>query len=136
MHRELKAGTARPPARNATAQQTRFDDFTREFNEERSHEGIGRRTPASVYHFSSRAYPAKVPPVEYAAGITVRKVRHNGEIKWKGRLLYITTVLAQEPVGLQEIGEGRWEVRYSFHVLGELNERMGKVIPVRTWHGN
>ena len=72
--------------------------------------------------------------MEYTEDVTVRRVRHNGEIKWKGRLLYITSVLAQEPVGLQEIGEGRWEVRYSFHVLGELNERMGKVIPVRTWH--
>jgi len=134
MHRELKGGTARPPARNAQAQQVRFDEFTREFNEERSHEGIGRRTPASVYHPSPRAYPAKVPPVEYTEDVTVRRVRHNGEIKWKGRLLYITSVLAQEPVGLQEIGEGRWEIRYSFHVLGELNEHSGKVIPVRTWH--
>ena len=54
---------------------------------------------------SSRSYPAKLPEVEYESGVTVRRVRHNGEIKWRGELLYLSEVLAKEPVGLKPIDE-------------------------------
>jgi len=49
MHRTLHEQTARPPARNATAQQASFDAFRKHYNEERPHEALGQRPPQEFY---------------------------------------------------------------------------------------
>ena len=48
MHRTLKAEATRPPEHNQAAQQARFDRFRREYNDERPHEALNYRTPASL----------------------------------------------------------------------------------------
>lgn len=133
MHRALKAAVGPPPATLA-AQQRRFTAFVEEYNWARSHEALGRRTPGSVYQGSPRPYPAKLPPIEYGAGTVVRHVRHNGEIRWRGHLVYLSEVLAQEPVGFTPIGESTWAVHYSFHPLGTFEERTLTISPARQWH--
>ncbi len=62
-------------------------------------------------------------------------MRHNGEIKWHGELIYVSQVLAQEPLGLKQIGEQKWEVRYSFHLLGFLDQGVKKIMSAKIWHG-
>jgi transposase InsO family protein len=133
MHRTLKQGVA--PQSDLPEQQRQYDPFVEEYNWERSHEALGRKTPGSVYCTSSRSYPAKLPEVEYESGVTVRRVRQNGEIKWRGELLYLSEVLAKEPVGLTPIAEDKWELRYSFHRLGILDERTKTISSVTGWHG-
>jgi transposase InsO family protein len=135
MHRTLKAAVVEPAQSTMAAQQRKFDAFVEEYNTERSHEALGRQTPASLYQRSPREYPAKLPAVSYDDGVTVRSVRHNGEIKWRGRLLYLSEVLAKEPVGLVQVDTDRWELRYSFHLLGYLDERKGEIVPAKGWHG-
>lgn len=134
MHRTLKAEAVRPVQASLAAQQCRFDTFLQEYNTERSHESLGRRIPASCYEPSSRPYPGKVPPVRYEEGVSVRQVRHNGEIKWRGRLLYVAQLLAKEPVGLTQIDNDRWELRYSFHLLGYVSEHSDRIEPAPGWH--
>lgn len=129
MHRTLKDDAIEPPSFDLAAQQARFDGFTDEYNDERSHEALARQTPAQCYVPSPRAYPDKIPAVTYDSAATVRRVRHNGEIKWRGHRLYICEVLAREPVGLWEIDTGLWEIRYSFHRLGLLDERTLTIDP-------
>lgn len=136
MHRTLKAATMRTAPRTLRAQQQRFDRFVQEFNHERSHEALHRRTPAEIYHPSPRPYPTKLPRVEYDTGTIVRQVRHNGEIKWRGRYIYLSKLLAREPVALEQVDEQCWEVRYSFHRLGRLDERTNAIVPHKEWHGN
>src|SRR2546423_14283583 len=97
MHRTLKDAVAPQP--DLQEQQRQYNPFQEEYNWERSHESLGRKTPGSVYYTSPRSYPAKLPEVQYESGLTVRKVRQNGEIKWRGQLLYLSEVLAKEPVG-------------------------------------
>lgn len=46
MHRTPKAETARPPDRDRSAQQARFDRWRAESNDERPHEALGLGTPA------------------------------------------------------------------------------------------
>jgi len=133
MHRTLKQGVA--PQSDLPEQQRQYDPFVEEYNWERSHEALGRKTPGSVHCTSLRSYPAKLPEVEYESGVTVRRVRHNGEIKWRGELLYLSEVLAKEPVGLKPIAEAKWELRYSFHLLGILDERTKNISPATGWHG-
>ena len=134
MHRSLKEAVMRPAARTLSAQQRRFDAFVEEFNWQRSHEALERQTPASVHQPSPRPYPDRLPEVEYPSGVTVRRVRRTGEFKWRGRLIYLSTVLAKEPIGLVACDNDRWEIRYSFHRLGMLDQPTQKIIPAQQWH--
>lgn len=130
MHRTLKAETAKPPRANLKDQQRAFDGFRREYNTERPHEALEQEVPASLYQPSRRLLPKRLPEVEYANCFTVRQVRHNGEIKWKGHFVYISQALAKEPVGLRQISETYWEIWFSFHPLGILDDQIVKVLPI------
>jgi putative transposase len=135
MHRTLKEAAVVPPQATLEAQQRRFDAFVVEYNFERPHEALGGQTPGGAYQSSPHPYPTKLRPVDYETGIEVRQVRHNGEIKWRGERLYVSEVLAKEPIGLKRIDEDLWEMRYSFHLLGVLNQRTKKIKPAQGWHG-
>lgn len=131
MHRTLKAEATRPPAANLRAQQRVFDHFRHEYNELRPHEGIGNKTPASLYVPSPRPYPSKIPPIEYPGHFEVRRVSRNGGIRWKHHYatgpnngwVNVTTVLAEEYVGFEEVDDGIWSVYFGPMLLGRLDER-------------
>jgi len=130
MHRSLKEATASPPKRNMQEQQQAFDEFTQEHNEETPHEALGQKTPASCYRPSLKPYPVKVPKVEYHGDVIVRQVRYNGEIKWRGELIYASEALAGEPVALKQKNGHLWEVRFSSYPIGTLNELTNKIEPI------
>ena len=130
MHRTLKEAVCNPPRANIRAQQRAFDEFVPEYNDERPSEAIDMQTPAMIHEQSRRLYPGKLPPVEYDSWLTVRQVRSNGCIKWKGGFIYISQALAGEPVGLRQMDESTWELSYSFYPLGILDEKTGKVLPM------
>ena len=127
MHRELKRETTGPAAATARAQQRRFDAFRRRYNDERPHEALGQRPPATLWSPSPRCYPVRIAPPLYAAHCEVRRVSRGGTIKFRGRLVFVSEALAQELVGLEEVGEGIWNVIYYQTVLGRLDERGGKI---------
>jgi putative transposase len=102
----------RPPAANRAAQSRRFAAFARDFNEERPHEALGQRTPASVYQRSWRSMPARLPEPDYPVEAAVRQVRSNGEIKWQGDFVHICSALAGEAVAIEEMQDGDWQVRF------------------------
>ena len=53
MHRTLQDATANPPKANLSAQQRAFNRFRYEYNEQRSHQGLGQgRRPSDVYQLS------------------------------------------------------------------------------------
>lgn len=127
MHRTLKAATARPPAAHAGAQQRRFDAFRREYNHVRPHEGIGQRTPASLYQRSPRPYPKREPVVEYPGHFELRRVSRNGGVRWAKRWLNISSVLAEENVGFEEVDDGLWSLYFGTVLLGRFDERKFKL---------
>src|SRR6202521_1603252 len=49
MHLTLKTQTTRPAGGNSLQQQSKFDDFLEEFNNERPHEALDMKCPAEVY---------------------------------------------------------------------------------------
>jgi putative transposase len=132
MHRTLKQETTRPPGADLRDQQRRFDAFVREYNEESPHEALQQRTPASVYVASPRAYPRRLPPVEYSGGHEVRHVRSNGEIKFLGQLLYVSEVLVGEPIGLLRIDEQLWRIDFSFTPIGVLDTSTMRIATIKS----
>ena len=118
MHRTLKAATAKPPAPSLAEQQIRFDEFCRIFNTERPHEALAFQYPASLYRPSPRSYPCALREPGYGRDTIIRRVRSNGEIKWKGDLIFVSQVLVGEPVGIDRTELGEWRVRYATLELG------------------
>jgi transposase InsO family protein len=121
LHRTVQEETARPPAFEARAQQRRFDAFRHRFNEERPHEALGLTPPAQHYHASPRAYHGRLRSPDYGSDQEVRRVRQNGEIKWRGALIFLSEALIGEPVGVAESEtDGTWSVRYGPVELGRI----------------
>ncbi len=109
-HAVLKAETTRPPAANLRAQQRRFDQFRRDYNDARPHEALNQETPASRYVPSRRAFPAKLPRVEYPGHMEVRRVSSSGCIGWCNAQPFVSETLSGEWIALEEVadGTGRW----------------------------
>jgi hypothetical protein len=127
LHRTLKAETASPPEANRRRQQRAFDTFRQTYNEERPHEALGQQPPARRYRSSFRPYPSRVSAPEYELGVTVRKVRTNGEIKWKGDTIYLGQALRGEPVGLLPQDDRYWTIRFGPLVIGLLDDHTRSV---------
>lgn len=104
-HRTLKEEATIPPQATRRAQQQAFDLFRHTYNHERPHQALEQAVPASYYSRSERAYPRGVPRVQYPDEVEVRRVRHSGEIRWQGELLYVSELLAGELVGLAPIDD-------------------------------
>ena len=136
MHRTLKAETTRPPATESRGQQKRFDEFRKEYNEERPHEALGQCPPNRIYRVSSRSYPKRSPDVDYPGHYEVRKVGSGGVFTWKNQPVFVGFPLIGERIGLREIEDGLWRVYFANVELGTLNEvicgsrKTGKVLPM------
>ena len=135
MHRSLKAWLAGVDSvrEELSTLRMRLDAFMKEYNEERMHEGLGGAVPSALYRPSPRAYTGRIVPYEYDSQAIIRSVRQSGEIKWRGRMVHASALLAGERIALLPYGDGVWEVRYRFHPLGFLNDRMGRIEPLTQW---
>jgi hypothetical protein len=123
MHRTLKAEAIKPPQHSMAAQQREFDRFQEYFNTDRPHTALGQNTPASVYKKSNRRYPEKLPLIEYPAHYKVRRIHQGGGLKWGNTETYFSGTLAGEYVGLTEVGNGIWNIYFSFFPVAILDER-------------
>jgi len=127
MHRTLKAETALNAKANMKLQQVVFEKFRDEYNNIRPHEGLNGQTPADVYQTSDREYTGRIQKPEYDDNMLKRKIKYSGEFKLDNKRYFISQRLAGEYIGLKEIDNGTFEIYYSFHKLGEL-DNIKKVI--------
>ena len=133
MHRTLKEATASPPRSTLNLQQRAFDKFVREYNEQRPHEALGQKPPATVYEPSSRDYPERLPAQRgYPMEWRTRAIREAGQMKWKGENVMISKALWGQEIGLKPISDGRWTIYFEDLELGQFDERQRRVQPVRT----
>lgn len=131
IHRSLKQGAINPARYSIKTQQHAFDQYRQEYNNIRSHEALNDQVPADLYRPSNRPLPSKLPDIGYDSTYMVRRVRHNGEIKWQGQSVYLTQVLVKQPVGFKQLSESRWGVFYSFYQLGYWNQRNKSLEPIK-----
>jgi transposase InsO family protein len=123
MHRTLKAHVARPPRATLDEQEQAFDEFRAHYNNERPHEAIGQKTPASVYVPSSRPMPEQLPELDYPDDFVVRRVHPSGNLKWNRSFIWVGRVLATEAVGVEPIADGLWHLWFGPVYLGELRDK-------------
>ena len=118
MHRTLKADATHPPSASAGAQQARFDQWRRTFNERRPHEALAGQPPAAHYAASPRPLPARLPPLEYPPVAELRRVSDDGDIRWQNTRIFLSTVLAHQYVGLYASAEDEWTIAFGPLTLG------------------
>ncbi|MBF0123068.1 MAG: transposase [Candidatus Omnitrophica bacterium] len=128
MHRTLKSDALSPVAKNIKEQQKQFDFFQHDYNNYRPHEALNDQTPNDYYKRSDRPYIERPHPPEYAYDYLVRHVRQSGEIKFNGRMFFLTESLAGQPVGLKEVADGFWQLQFSFYALGSVDLRQNTII--------
>jgi putative transposase len=121
LHRTLKETITIEPTLGG--QQRVFDEFRRDYNEERPHEALGQQPPASAYVPSPRDYPPRLLATVYPDDWLLRSVRGSGDIKWRGKLLYVSHSLSTQCVGLQPLADGLWSLHFMSQPLGILDER-------------
>ena len=131
MHRTLKEETATPAMADMSRQQMRFEEFRREYNDKRPHEALGMKPPSNVYEASSRCYPEKILEPQYDERVDVRKVRDGGEISFRGTYYFLSEVLSGQQVGLSELHDGQYDVRFSFHPICIIDSKEMKVCPAQ-----
>jgi transposase InsO family protein len=65
MHRDLKAAATRPPGKDLKAQQGKFNQFRKEYNQVRPHEALDMETPATAHVQSPRTYLGRIQEWQY-----------------------------------------------------------------------
>ena len=116
-----------PPCANRRAQERRFEVFMREYNDERPHEALGQKPPSRFYTPSPRAMPDRLAEPDYPSDAMSREVRQNGEIKWRGKLVGVSTALAGETVCVEETEQGEWRVRFYAVPLGVIDAKTNRL---------
>src|SRR5271157_2751129 len=128
MHRTLKQDLR--PAEDWRAQQRELDRFRQEYNQVRPHEALGMETPATVYEPSPRAYPERVPEVEYSDTMLVRTVKSHGHFRWKKHDVFLSEVLWGERVGLLPVDDDCFTVYFAHLPLALFDTRSRKTYPL------
>lgn len=135
LHLTMQQETMQAMAANRRAQQRRFDQFRRDYNQQRPHEALGMRTPESCYQPSPRTFPARLPVPEYPAHMQVRKVGDRGAITWRGhRHLFLSKVLLGEWVGLEAVDDRWWMIYFAQFPLARLDNHTARVHPLTPFH--
>jgi transposase InsO family protein len=121
MHSTLKQATLQPPERDARRQQAAFDRFQQEYNHERPHEALADQTPASCYTASCRPMPRRVPELEYADDVVVRRISQQGSLKMHGERTFVSEIFAYQWLGLRALDERYFQVLYGPVAIGYLD---------------
>lgn len=131
MHLHLKRRTARKPRANLKAQQVAFRAFRSHYNRIRPHEALGGRTPSDLYSPSARPLPKALSPITYPEHFEVRRVSKNGGVRWMGDWVNVSHLLAELPVGFEEIDHGLFNVYFGPVWLGRFIEAKRAIIDSR-----
>jgi len=126
MHRTLQEWVNRRPRMSLEKQQRCFNEFRRWFNEVRPHESLQQKTPSTAYR-SYRPWSARRRSIEYDTNMDVRLVNANGEIKWKGQLIFTSEVLIGAKIGLLRVDNDLLAIHFGGVRLGYLDEIASRV---------
>mgnify|MGYP002725719073 CR=1 FL=1 len=130
MHRTLKQETTEPPGSTHRTQQRTFDDFRHMYNDERPHEALDMACPADLYYPAPRDYPERQDEQTYPDDVAVRRVGSGGTFKYDGATLYLTRLLKDELVGIEQTDRRYAKVHFNLVQLAWLDKYEEKMLPV------
>jgi putative transposase len=129
MHLTLKGETTKPSAFNFLQQQDRFDQFIEVYNNERPHQSLNGQYPGELYTPSPREY--RLPEVpDYPFHERAIRVTQCGRICFGKRKIHLSTVCADQDVGISEVAEDVWLVSFMEFDLGFIDRTENRVEPM------
>ena len=91
---------------------------------------MGSAFPEARWEPSPRPYPKRLARPWYAGHMEVRRVSHAGTFRLKSGQPCLSNALADESIGLQEVGDGVRNFVYYKTILGRIEERTRKITGV------
>lgn len=124
-HRTLKAKVlAGRQFASLSQAQAAFDRWRELYNHQRPHQALDLEVPASRYHPSARAFPERLPELEYGPEDQVRKVQQGGLIYFHNRLFKVGKAFIGQPIALRRtMTEGLYQVFFACHQINQLDLR-------------
>ena len=129
MHLTLKTEATRPAAANVLQQQGRFDTFVHRFNQERPHQALDMKTPASLYTPSTRAYGG-LAELDYPFHDWTAVITTCGRICYQRRKINVSQVFAGQKVGVKQVGDHVWLVTFMEYDLGYFDDETCRLEPI------
>ena len=118
IHRTLKMESTKPSANSILQQQEKFDEFVNEYNKERPHEALKMKTPGNIYKPSGRKYKG-LPDLHYPLHDKEKVITSRGSLILPGKNnVFVSAVLASQPVGLTELDDEVWKITFMDYDLG------------------
>lgn len=117
MHLTLKKEATRPAGKNFLQQQSKFDDFVDEYNNERPHEALEMKYPCEVYTESKRVYQG-LPELEYHLHDRTVQTTHCGRICIGKKKINLSRAFAGQSVGIRQVSDDAWIVSFADYDLG------------------
>jgi putative transposase len=134
MHLTLKAETTRPAATNTLQQQARFDRFIHRFNEERPHQALDMKAPATRYAASPRLYRG-VEDLDYPFHDWSAVITTCGRICYQRRKINVSQVFAGQKVGVKQVADHIWLVTFMHYDLGYFDDETCRLEPIENPFG-
>ncbi len=129
MHLTLKKEATKPAGLNFLQQQAKFDNFITEFNNERPHQAIDMKYPVECYKKSERIYNG-LPEVNYPLHDKTIFVTSCGRVCVRNKKVHISSVFAEQSVGISEVNDGIWLVSFMDYDLGYFDEDSKRFEPL------
>jgi transposase InsO family protein len=104
--------------------QKHFDAWNHVYNWERPHEALDLEVPGKRYQSSPHSYPEELPSLEYDAGLEVRRVSSQGQIRFKSKSWLIGKSFVGLEVALRATSEDDiFEILFGPFVIKKLDVR-------------
>ena len=117
------------PGHEQPAAQAKFDVFLHEFNTERPHEALAMKCPADLYKPSTRIYRG-LPELSYPFHDKEILVTACGRIGLHRKKINLSTVFADQTVGIKEIDDGVRLVSFMHDDLGYFDLEQRTLQPI------
>jgi hypothetical protein len=104
------------------AVQADFDRWRSFYNHRRPHQAIGDVPPAYRFWPSDRAFPERLPAIEYPTGLPIRRVQVDGRISFASRAWFVSRAFGGQQVALQPADrDGLFKVLFCTYHVGEID---------------
>lgn len=135
MHLTLKKHTTKPPAENILQQQSKFDDFIEEFNNDRPHEALEMKYPGEIYQPNPREYKGLLP-LQYPMHDRTVTITNCGRVCIGKLKINLSQVFAGQQMGVKETEDGIWLLSFMDYDLGYFDLESKKLDPIEDPFGS
>lgn len=129
MHLDMKNELEGHIEGDIRAHQIEFDRWRKEFNNERPHEALEMKTPATVYTESEIKYEEEIQDLEYPGAFRTRLVNNRGYVSIKSRMFFIGNPFMGYYIGIRPQPNGQQDVWFGDYNLGYLDQDTGLLKP-------